>query len=153
MNEKEKILIELLNEEWNKLKIAMQVLQMSINRCNKIGIKDVYTFEEMESFDALSSKFARNSDILFQKIFKNILLLLGENAFTFIDRVNLLSKLNIIEDTDKVKALRDFRNQIVHEYFIEQIITLYPQLIDYSKELIHLFNNTEQYLLQKNWIK
>lgn len=151
MNKKEKILIELLNEEWNKLKIAMQGLQMPINKCNKIGIKDVYTFEKMESFDSLSSKFSRNLNILIQKIFKNMLLLMGENAFTFIDRTNLLSKLNIIEDTDKEEALRDFRNQIIHEYFAEQITTLYPQLIDYSKEQMHLFNNTEKYLLQRNW--
>lgn len=152
MTLKEKKLLNLLNDEWHKLKIAMNEFEKSLNKCIKIGIKNDYTFEETEAFDALSTKFARNSDILFQKIFKTIIELSGEKAATFLDKVQLLEKMNVIENIDILKEIREFRNQIVHEYFIEQIISLYPDLIDYSKKLIDTFHQTEKFLLQKNWI-
>lgn len=152
MTKKEQKLFSLLNEEWNKLTLAMNGLQQSLEKCQKIGIKSDYSSEEIDAFDALSSKFARNSDILFQKIFKTITELSGETAPTFLDKIHLLQKMNIIQDIDTTKEIREFRNQIVHEYFVDQIISLYPELLDYSQKLINIFHQTEQFLLQKNWI-
>jgi hypothetical protein len=152
MTKKEEKILNLLNTEWNKLKIAMEGLEKSIEKCEKIGIKESYSFDEMEAFDSLNSKLARNSDILFQRIFRSIIFLLGENALTFKDRINLLEKLNIFENTEPIYSIREFRNQIVHEYFIDQIIYLYPKSIELSKLLLKIFQETETYLKNKNWI-
>jgi len=152
MTKNEEKILNLLNNEWRKLKIAMESLEKSIEKCEKIGIKESYSFDEMEAFDSLNSKLARNSDILFQRIFRSIVFLLGENAVTFKDRINLLEKLNIFENTEPIYLIREFRNQIVHEYFIDQIVYLYPKSIELSKLLLKIFQETETYLKNKNWI-
>jgi predicted nuclease with TOPRIM domain len=152
MTKKEEKILNLLNNEWNKLKTAMEGLEKSIEKCEKIGIKESYSFDEIEAFDSLNSKLARNSDILFQRIFRTIIFLLGENAVTFKDRINLLEKLSIFENTEPIYSIREFRNQIIHEYFIDQIIYLYPKSIELSKQLLKIFQETETYLKNKNWI-
>jgi len=152
MTKKEEKILNLLNTEWNKLKIAMEGLEKSIEKCEKIGIKESYSFDEMEAFDALCIKIARNTDILFKKIHKSIILLLGERTNSFLDSVNFLIKNNVYQNEDIVKEIREFRHQIVHEYFIDQIIYLYPKSIELSKKLLKIFQETETYLKNKNWI-
>ena len=65
-------IINLLAEELGILKEAANVLDYSYKKCSKIEIKKTYTEEELESFDSLTSRFARLSDLLIQKIFKMI---------------------------------------------------------------------------------
>ena len=70
MRQNDEKLLRILNDNWRKLEKAMQGLEYSIEKCDAIGFRHIYTFDERDAFDALASKFARNSDILFQKIFK-----------------------------------------------------------------------------------
>jgi hypothetical protein len=53
-----------------------------IEKCDAIGFRHIYTFDERDALDALASKFARNSDILFQKIFKIIIYLTKEDLLS-----------------------------------------------------------------------
>jgi len=155
MTQNDEKLLRILNDNWRKLEKAMRGLKYSIEKCDAIGFRHIYTFDERDAFDALASKFAkfaRSSDILFQKIFKTIIYLTKEDAPSFIDKVNLLSKINLLQNPDDALIIREFRNQIVHEYFDEDIIILYPKLLDYSKKLVKLFEETKHFLIQKNWI-
>lgn len=153
MIEKDKKILEILNEDWLKLEVAISGMKQSLQRCEKIGIKSSYSFEEMKVFDSLSSKLSRNSNILFQKIFKSIIILSRERTPTsFIDKINLLAKMNVIQNPEMAIAVRDYRNQIVHEYFIDQIINLYPQHIYYTHQFILLHEDTQHFLISKNWI-
>ena len=96
--------------------------------------------EEEESFDALTSKFARCSDILTQRILKTVVFILREEAPTFVDRMNLCEKLGAIPSAKSLIEIRDLRNTIAHEYAVDDLLELYadtlklcPQLIDASK--------------------
>lgn len=152
MTLKDKQIILLLNDEWEKLSKAMDNFYASLKKCEHIGIKEIYTLDETDAFDALSSKFARNSDILFQKIFKSIAALLKESAPSFMDRIYLMEKLNIISNAEMAAEIREFRNQIAHEYFMDQIVSIYPKLLKYSNELNKIYKETELFLKHKNWI-
>ena len=88
----------------------------------------------------------------FKRYSKLIIYLTKEDAPSFIDKVNLLSRINLLQNPDDALIIREFRNQIVHEYFDEDIIILYPKLLDYSKKLVKLFEETKHFLIQKNWI-
>ncbi|HJW87689.1 MAG TPA: hypothetical protein VJ440_13735 [Candidatus Brocadiaceae bacterium] len=66
-----KDLLELLRDELSSLEKAQQVLQYSHDTCAGIGIKEDYTFDEMDRFEAFTSRFARLSDLLIQKIFRS----------------------------------------------------------------------------------
>jgi len=152
MTQNDEKLLRILNDNWRKLEKAMQGLEYSIEKCDAIGFRHIYIFDEKDAFDALASKFARNSGILFQKIFKTIIYHTKEDAPSFIDKVNLLSKINLLQNSDDALIIREFRNQIVHEYFDEDIIILYPKLLDYLKKLVKLFEETKHFLIQRNWI-
>ncbi|MBI2968373.1 MAG: hypothetical protein HYY40_11260 [Bacteroidetes bacterium] len=67
MNKK---LIALLQEEFKTLLKSAGVLKLSLSNCHEIGIKDEFTPDELEKFEAMCSRFARASDILIQRIFR-----------------------------------------------------------------------------------
>lgn len=153
MNKQETKLLHQLRHDWEVFTRGIQSLKTSLDKCRDIGLKEQYSFEELESYDSLTSKFARLSDILTQKIFKTIMLLLRENAPTLIDRANVAEKLEIIHSADLLIQIRDMRNDIVHEYFIEQLITLYADIFELTEKLVEFHVEVERYIVEKKWIK
>ena len=89
-----------------------------------------------ESFDALISKFARVSDIFTQKVLKSFLILLREDAPTFLDRMNLCEKLGIIPSANDLIAIRDLRNLIAHQYLTENLLEVYKESLNLSLKLL-----------------
>ncbi len=51
---------------------SMQVLEYSLKKAEKIGTKKEYVIEELDVYEALTSRYARTADILTQKIIKNL---------------------------------------------------------------------------------
>lgn len=81
------VTLDLLKHNYSILLQSIQTLSKSLEKCEKIGVKDNYNFEEMESFDSLTSKFARTSDIYTQKVLRRtVLILLRETQNTFIGK-------------------------------------------------------------------
>jgi hypothetical protein len=106
---------------------AMQGLMKSYEHCTTIGFKENYDFPETEAFDALKIKLTRNSDVFFQQIVKGYFKLKGEDNLLFLDRLNLLEKLGIIDDAEQLMVLKSFRNQAVHEYSAIEFEELYKE--------------------------
>lgn len=69
----------------NMLTQALPSFQRSIEKCRAIDLCQPISFESEESLDALSSKYARVSDIHTQKVIKTLLLLVREEAPTFLE--------------------------------------------------------------------
>lgn len=136
----EEQLRNLLRRELESLARAAASLQKSMAKCSQLTPSPRQSFEEEESFDALTSKFARCSDILTQRILKTVVFILREEAPTFVDRMNLCEKLGAIPSAKSLIEIRDLRNTIAHEYAVDDLLELYadtlklcPQLIDASK--------------------
>jgi len=115
-----------------------------MSKCSQLTPSPRQSFEEEESFDALTSKFARCSDILTQKVLKTVVFILREEAPTFVDRMNLCEKLGAIPSAKSLIEIRDLRNTIAHEYAMDDLMELYvdvlklcPQLVDASKSAEH----------------
>ena len=66
--------------------------------------------------DMMTTRFSKLQDIIGARIFPLILEILGEDAATFIDKLNKLEKLDYISDVDWWMELRELRNQITHDY-------------------------------------
>ncbi len=128
---------ELLLRELKLLDEANKILVYSYEACSEIGIKDNYTLEELDKFEALTSRFARISDILIQRIFRLMDIWELEMPGSVIDRINRAEKRNLISSAEVFKEIRYLRNEIAHEYIplaIEQIfkevLRLTPHIID-----------------------
>ena len=144
----EALMREELKEDFTRLDMAVKMLKYSLQRCKKIGIKTDYSLEELDRFESLASRFARTSDIYTQKVMKGIILILREEANTFIDRANLFEKLGISSAED-LKLIRDLRNEISHEYRADDITAIFEAVIKYSEKLIGLIGKSKVFITRK----
>ena len=129
-------LLRLLRGDLESIRLAASSLEKSLIKCAKLTPAPRQSFEDEETFDALTSRFARTADILTQKVLKTAILLLREDAPTFIDRMNLCEKLGIIPSADELVAVRDLRNMIAHEYATENLLELYADTVGASPALL-----------------
>ncbi|PTN02227.1 hypothetical protein [Mangrovibacterium marinum] len=151
MTSKDLLKIQLLNEELDLLEKSVQTLQRSVEKCTQIGRKEQYSFEELESFDSLTSKFGRTSDIYTQKVLRTTWMLLHEPFVPFIDLLNKAEKMALIQSADLLLEIRDLRNQIAHEYIPEAITELIPEVIQKQPDLMANINQTNQFIAARNW--
>ncbi len=142
---------ELLKEELELLKRSIETLKQSIEKCKTIIGKKDYSFEEMESFDSLTSKFGRTSDLYTQKVIRTIWMLLHETFVPFIDLLNKAEKIELIKSADQLLEIRDLRNQITHEYIPEAITELIPDVIENCKTLLDNIHQTMLFVNKRNW--
>ena len=129
------LLIKLLQSEWELLQASVNTLQLSVLKCREIGNKGSYTFEELESFDSLTSKFNRTSDIFTQKVIRSVWMLLHEPFAPFIDMMNQCEKMDILRSADQMIEISDLRSQIAHEYLPDAIRDLVPETIELTTRL------------------
>lgn len=150
---KDQIIVDLIQSEWELLQAAVGTLQLSVSKCQSIGIKESYTFEELESFDSLTSKFSRTSDIFTQKVLRSVWMLLHESFVPFIDMMNKCEKMLILRSADKMIEIRDLRNQISHEYVPEAIRDLIPEVIELTSQLFENIEYCRNFMESRGWIK
>lgn len=146
ISKKKKLLTAQLNENFEALEKSLDVLNYSFRKCKSLGEKEEYEQEEQESFEALTSRFARTSDILTQKVFKSLFALLQENVKTIIDSANILEKLGIVENADDILNIRELRNQIAHEYVESDLNALFMDVLRYVPALETVVNNLKKYI-------
>lgn len=151
-NQNHQLLEELLKTEWQLLDASLKTLLQSVEKCKLIGIKAHYSFEEQESFDSLTSKFNRTSDLFTQKIIRTTWMLLHEPFVPFIDLMNTCEKIKLINNADQMIGIRDMRNQISHEYIPEALRDLVPEVIDLTMQLTENINCCYEFLIQRKWI-
>lgn len=143
--EKEQRALDELADTLSRLNRAGIQLAQSLKKCKLIGIKDTYSDEELEVFDAFTSRFARVSDILSQKAFRLIDVLEYEESKTFIDVINKAEGRGIISSTRTFKEIRELRNEIAHEYALRDYPTLASDVIRFSPQLLDSVEKTVEY--------
>ena len=146
----EELMIAGLKEDIESINKAVRILSRSLEKCTKISVKTNYTMEELDDFENLTSRFARTSDIYTQKIMKGIILLLREDSKTFLDNANLFEKLSMA-DTEELKLIRDLRNEISHEYRLDDISEIFESVLEYSVKLLRIIDKTMAFIQDKGW--
>ena len=133
---------ELFAKELGLLDEANKMLCYSYEACQIIGIKEIYSLEELDKYEALTSRFARVSDMLIQKMFRLIDVLELEKPGSIIDRINRAEKRDLIYSGDIFKEIRYLRNEIAHEYIpaaieeiFKKVLRLTPYIIDSVKRI------------------
>ena len=146
ISKKQTLTYQQLQDHLASLEKAFKALRYSYAKCNfKLG-KDNLAPEDQESFEALASRFARTADILTQKVLKSLFILIHERPKTFLDAANLLEKLEIIENSEDILNIRELRNQIAHEYVIDDLNDLFADVLRFIPELERVFGNVKGYI-------
>ena len=120
-------------------------LKRSYAKCAQIGVKDHYTEDEFDDFENLVSRYARMIDVILNKVFRSIDAVELEDGGTLLDVVNRAEKRGIIDSAERVRDLKDLRNDIVHEYETDDLRSVFRQTLIATPELFRLVEKTEGY--------
>lgn len=99
----------------------------------------------MIELEALTSRFARMSDILIQQIFKTIDRLDGIAPGTVRDRILQAEKNNIINDAKVFMETRDKRNTIAHEYGLHSLKEIFVFVFQNTEILLDALKTAKEY--------
>src|SRR3989304_178719 len=137
--------IEILLENADALKLSLNWLKHSIKLCSKIKDFENLTINEYDHLESLTARFARVTDILFNKVFRSIVLIETGSSKTLLDALFFLSKVNIIENPERARFLKEIRNDIVHDYLQEDLIDLFKKEMIYKQNSIPGKQKTGEY--------
>jgi len=160
--------VSLFEEEYSYSKIALNECSKHVLRLNSAYQKlqvslpitpgRVFNLDEqeVEHLDQYIFRFSKLQDTIGNKLFKSVLLELGEEASekSAIDIFNRMEQLGIIENYEVWKEFRDLRNELAHEYeqdeneAAEKINLIISKKSDLEKYLTDIVN----YLSSKNMI-
>lgn len=150
MNKDNKELILLLKEELQLMDKATDILNYSYDTCSKIGIKEEYSYDELDRFESFTGRFARLSDLLIQKIFRLIEEIELESPGTVRDRINKAEKKELIDSSDIFIEIRVTRNLVAHEYIQDKIQEMFKKVLEYTPHLLdgvkRVKNHCQKYL-------
>ncbi|OAI07553.1 hypothetical protein [Methylomonas methanica] len=127
------------------LKNQFSWLERSYLICQHIPSGRDYSPEEMDALETLCSRFARSIDYLIRKVFRSIDGVELENQGTLIDVVNNAEKRGLIEPTDKLREIKELRIDIVHEYVLEDVKSLFVDVIEATPSVLEIMQNTITY--------
>ncbi len=101
--------------------------------------------ELLERLEALAARFARMADILVQKLFRAIDAVELVDEGSLLDRLARMEKRGLIESATEWRQIRELRNQVAHDYVVEDLRSLYNDIFKYSSDLIALTPIIENY--------
>ena len=132
-----------INKAYSKLS---NIMPLNSSRYVKL------TDSEIETLDQFLFRFSKLQDAMGQKLFKNMLLFLGEDISNrpFIDILNIMEKLKLIDSVNDWRELREDRNELAHNYedepeeMSETINRLYNKKVVLEKIYIQIKNEYKQ---------
>ena len=137
--------LQYLKENFKQTDEAASQLQSSLRRCEVFILNEEFTEEQLVELEALTSRFARLSDLLIQKLFKTIDEIEGTSPGTVRDRLLQAEKKGIINNTDEFMEIRKVRNRIAHEYEMDSLKDIFVFAYKNSALLIDTIKSTKKY--------
>lgn len=131
MEEKEKIkdVKTLLCDNIDKFVRAYDIYKKTFSKVQKIQWESVY--QDLDEYELLSSRFQRLIDHFISKLARTIFIFESwSDEWTSRDMLLFCEKLKIISSVDLWMKMKSIRNQIVHEYLVQELQELYELLSD-----------------------
>lgn len=127
----------LVQENIEKTEKAFVLLADSIHRIQPFDPSRSYSPEELEPYDALSSRFERTVEICIAKCFRSFEMYVdGISEGSIRDILLRMEKRGIIlRSVDEWIGIRNLRNKIAHEYIPEERKEMYDIIIDFFPEI------------------
>ena len=141
---KENNSLELLKENISSINLSLNRLLYSYNICKQFGLKESYTEDEFMAFEAMTSRYARTTDMLINKVLRTLDAVEYINPGTVIDAANNAEKRGIANAAD-LRNLKDLRNSIAHEYITENIVRFFDSVLEYTPFLKIIIDKLNDY--------
>jgi len=136
--------IEILRENLSSVNLSIKRLIYSHGICSKIKIKPEYSEDEFVSFEAMTARYARTTDMLVNKVLRSLDAVEYIDGGTVIDAANNAEKREIANAQD-IRKLKDLRNSIAHEYITEKIVRFFGMVLEYTPLLKGVIDKLNSY--------
>lgn len=141
--------LNILQKNLEDLQESQKWLKRSFELCKKIGFKKNYAPTEFDTFENLTSRFARTTDFIINKIFRSIDKLELETSGTTIDVLNRAHKRGIIKNVSELRDIKELRNEIAHEYTNRDLNELFKDVFNATIKLFPIIENIIEYCQKK----
>ena len=142
--------IELILQEVEEYKKRLFYSKEKIKSWRELSEDTLKDVEKVETIDSFIFRFSKMQDSMGEKLFPLTLEFLGEEVRNkpFIDILNRLEKLEILESAEEWKRLRELRNLLTHTYPWEtkEVIENIVIALNYSERLIEIYERFKSYL-------
>lgn len=153
MKDVENIFIEKLhecNQHKKRLLLSKKKLEHKIPLTKRKY--ELLTDEEISFIDQMIFRFSKLQDTMGEKLFPSFLELVGEKIRdkTFIDRLNRLEELNIVNKNEWMQLRKD-RNEIAHEYSFNknEVIDSINLIYEVANNLLNIYDTFYKYCFDK----
>jgi hypothetical protein len=137
--------LALLRESLALLNASADWVRHSYQQCLTIEKKENYTHEEFDKFENITSRFARTTDMLINKTLRSLDRFELIDGGTVIDIINRAEKRGLVASKEKLRALKDLRNSIAHEYQTENIVRFFDSVLLLTPFLLDVIANVNAY--------
>jgi len=141
--------LEIAKLNLERLKRAREEIKIK----NLLESLDIEDFESVKVIDTFIFRFIKLQDYLCRKLFRRFLDVIGElfENMSFIDILDKLERLGIIESTEEWLEIRRLRNKLTHDYpqELEEIKEEIKIAIDKVNILERAIINIEKYLSKR----
>jgi hypothetical protein len=124
---------------------ALNTLEFSWKKLKDLKLPDLNNknLNELESWEALTSRFARTTDIFLTKYIRFLVLELDPGFRGEIrDLLDKAEKSGLVSNADEWMKIRELRNQIAHEYTKEDLAKTFSDVVGFTPFVL---NELEKY--------
>ena len=130
-----------MEKHLKELSDGAAVLELSYEKCKGIGVQPGLPNDQLESFEALTARFARLSDLLVQKALRTMDAIDLEDQGTVRDRIHRAEKKGIVKSADTLVRIRMLRNDFAHEYKPKTILEIFDNVLALTPDLLAIVAN------------
>lgn len=136
--------LSLLVENIEGLKESEKWFRRSYDICNDCSLppKDE---QEMDAFESFTSRYARVSDMLFNKVFRSIYYLENAETASLLDVTLFMEKIGVVDDAKNARKIKELRNDIVHDYAFDNLNDIFGEVLKMAPELLTYIGNAVKY--------
>ena len=140
---------EHLMATWQSCQQAVNWLERSYKKSPVPPYESVEA-DDWDQLEALSGRFGRLTDLVLHKLFRALDRYELEETGSLLDSSNRAVKRGLIETVDVLRDLKDLRNEIVHEYAVEDLNGLYEDIYKATPQLLNLLSRIAGYLSEEH---
>jgi len=136
---------EYLEETLEQMQKASAWLQRSRRLCQDLTAQTELEESDWDKLETLSGRFARLCDLIIHKVFRALDRYELEPPGTLLDVLNRAERRRLIDSVDDMRALKDLRNEIAHEYAEDDLRRLHEEIMRGCPRLLDVVRRIDEY--------
>lgn len=140
---------ELICQAYNNLESSAKLLEHSLVNYKPFDPTVVYSYEDLEDYDALSFRFEKYIEVLIY-FFKTLeIYLFSDVSETLRKRFEKMAKLGLVSDIENYMEARALRNKVAHTYTPEKLESIYNSIVKYSQIFLEDFDKIHKFIKEE----